>query len=138
MKSRTFIGILLVLLVLSGVLYTRHAYADSQKEVLTAENTQGTGVEPSPDARAADNRAKFLSICAICAALAVGIASLGTGIGQGIAVSKAMEAIGRNPESQKKLFPTLITGLAFIESLALYALLIALALLFFNPLLTKL
>ena len=77
----------------------------------------------------------LLVISALASALGIGIATLGTGLGQGNAVGKAMEAIGRNPEAQNKVFTTLLIGLAFIESLCLYALLIALALLFFNPLL---
>ena len=71
---------------------------------------------------------------AIAAAVGIGIATIGPGLAQGNAVSKAMEAIGRNPESQSKILPTLLIGLAFMESLVLYALLISLALLFFNPL----
>lgn len=71
---------------------------------------------------------------ALAAAIGIGISTIGPGLGQGNAVSKAMEAIGRNPESQSKILPTLLIGLAFMESLVLYALLISLALLFFNPL----
>lgn len=61
----------------------------------------------------------------LAVALSIGIAALGTGIGQGNAVAKAMEAIGRNPEAQGKVQSTLILGLAFIESLCIYALVIS-------------
>ena len=60
--------------------------------------------------------------------LAIGLAALGTGIGQGSAVSGAMEAIGRNPDASGKVQGVMILGLAFIESLAIYALVISLLL----------
>ncbi len=81
-----------------------------------------------------DAKGWLLVFSAIGAAFAIALAAIGASIGQGNAVRGAMESIGRNPESQGKLMPVLIIGLAFIESLCLYALLISLALLFFNPL----
>lgn len=56
------------------------------------------------------------------AAIAIGLGTIGTGIGQGTAVGKAMEAIGRNPEAAPTLRTTLLIGLAFIESLCIYSL----------------
>lgn len=67
---------------------------------------------------------------ALSAALAIGLGTIGTGLGQGNAVAKAMEAIGRNPEATGRLQTVMIIGLAFIESLAIYALVVALILLF--------
>jgi F-type H+-transporting ATPase subunit c len=67
---------------------------------------------------------------ALAAALAIGLGTIGTGIGQGNAVARAMEAIGRNPEATGRLQTVMIIGLAFIESLAIYALVVALILLF--------
>jgi F-type H+-transporting ATPase subunit c len=62
------------------------------------------------------------------AALAIGLAALGTGLGQGKAVAGAMEAIGRNPEAGPFIRTTLLIGLAFVESLCLYAFVISLML----------
>lgn len=64
-------------------------------------------------------------IIALAAALAIGLGTMGTGLAQGNSVAKAMEALGRNPESDSKLGGRLILGLALIESLAIYALVIA-------------
>jgi F-type H+-transporting ATPase subunit c len=64
-------------------------------------------------------------IIAFAAALAIGLGALGAALGQGNAIAKAMEAIGRNPECDSKLGGRLIVGLAFIESIAIYALLVA-------------
>jgi len=57
-------------------------------------------------------------------ALAVGIGVLGPGIGIGLIVSKALEAIGRNPEASGKITPMMFVGIAFTEALAIFALVI--------------
>lgn len=64
------------------------------------------------------------------AALAMGLGSLGPGIGLGILASKALEAIGRNPEAQAKVQTTMILAIAVTEAVAIYALVIALMILF--------
>lgn len=58
------------------------------------------------------------------------IGVIGSGAGQGYAVGKAIEAIGRNPEAQKKVFRLLIIGTAISETSAIYALVIAFILIF--------
>ncbi len=68
------------------------------------------------------------SFIGLAAGLAIGIAALGGGIGQGIAISKGLEGIARNPEAQPKIFIAMIVGLALIESLVIYALVIAILL----------
>ncbi|MFQ5681753.1 MAG: ATP synthase F0 subunit C [Candidatus Binatia bacterium] len=62
---------------------------------------------------------------AIAAGLAIGIAAFGAALGQGRMAATAMESIGRNPNAADKIFTPLLLGLAFIEALAIYALLIA-------------
>ncbi len=69
------------------------------------------------------------SMAVLGAAIGIGIAALGTGIGQGIGLSKACEGVARNPGASGKITTTMIIGLAMIESLAIYALLISLAIL---------
>ena len=54
-------------------------------------------------------------------------------IGQGMAVRGAVEGIARNPEASGKVTVTMLIGLAMIESLAIYALVIALILIYANP-----
>ncbi len=56
--------------------------------------------------------------------LGVGFAAIGSGIGIGNAVGKAMEAIGRQPEAAGKIQTGMIIGAAFIEALTIYALLV--------------
>ncbi len=66
----------------------------------------------------------------IGAGLAIGIGALGPGVGVGLLFSKAIEAIGRNPEAQPKIQLTMLLGVAFTEAIAIYALVIALMILF--------
>lgn len=66
---------------------------------------------------------------ALGAALAIGFAAAGGGIGQGKVGAAALEGIARNPGSSDKIFTPMIIGLALIESLVIYALLIAFMLL---------
>ncbi|MGE0786473.1 MAG: ATP synthase F0 subunit C [Sandaracinaceae bacterium] len=67
---------------------------------------------------------------AIAAGLGIGIAAAGGSIGQGRAASAALEGIARNPNAYDKLFTPMILGLALIESLVIYALVVSLILLF--------
>lgn len=66
---------------------------------------------------------------AIAAGLAIAIGTIGPGIGQGIAASKALEGMARQPEATGDIRTTMILALAFMESLTIYALLIAFMLL---------
>ena len=74
----------------------------------------------------------MLGCCALGAGIAM-IAGIGPGIGEGNAVAKACEAIGRQPEAQGDITRTMILGIAMAESTGIYALVIALILLFANP-----
>lgn len=67
------------------------------------------------------------------AAIGMAIAAAGCGIGQGLGLKAACEGTARNPEASGKIQVMLILGLAFVESLAIYALVVNLLLLFANP-----
>ena len=67
---------------------------------------------------------------ALAANIGVGIAALGCGLGQGKLSASAMESIGRNPNSAGQIFTPMILCLAFVESLTIYALIIAFILVF--------
>jgi|TARA_Y100000310_G_scaffold345555_1_gene466478 F-type H+-transporting ATPase subunit c len=58
-------------------------------------------------------------------AIAAGLGVIGPGIGIGIVVGKALEAMGRNPEASGKIQATMFIGIAFTEALAIFALVIA-------------
>ena len=61
---------------------------------------------------------------ALSMALVVGLGMIGPGIGIGILVSKALEAMGRNPEASGKIQTTMFIGIAFTEALAIFAIVV--------------
>ena len=74
--------------------------------------------------------------CALLGAgIAIGVGAVGAGLGLGQATSGASNAVGRNPEAQGKVMLTMMVGMAMTESVAIYALVISLVMLFANPLL---
>ena len=82
-------------------------------------------------------RAIVLGASAVGAGLAM-IAGIGPGIGEGYAVGKACEAIGRQPECKGSVTSTMLLGCAVAETTGLYGFIVALILLFVNPLIGKL
>lgn len=74
---------------------------------------------------AADNVYSMYAMFALGAGLAIGVAAIGGALGQGRAATAALEGIARNPGASGKLFTPLILGLALIESLVIYAFVIA-------------
>jgi F-type H+-transporting ATPase subunit c len=80
-------------------------------------------------------KAIIVGMSLFVAGLAIAFGTLGTGLGMGNGLNGATNAVGRNPEAQGKILLTMMVGLAMIESLAIYALVIALIVLYANPLL---
>ncbi|WP_137957911.1 F0F1 ATP synthase subunit C [Burkholderia sp. 4M9327F10] len=78
-----------------------------------------------------NNLIEVVSIAA--AALAVSFGAIGPALAEGRAVAAAMDAIARQPDSSGTVSRTLFVGLAMIETMAIYCLVIALLLLFANP-----
>lgn len=74
-----------------------------------------------------DSSVKAMAVLAT--GLGIGIAAFGTGIAQGIGLSKACEGAARNPGAAGKIQILMIIGLAMIESLCIYALLVSLGIL---------
>jgi len=64
------------------------------------------------------------SIVVLAKAIIMAISGMGPGLAIGILVSKAMEAIGRNPEASGKIFVPMLLGAAFAEAIAIYALVV--------------
>jgi F-type H+-transporting ATPase subunit c len=69
----------------------------------------------------------------IAAGFAMGVGAVGAGLGIGTAASGACQAVGRNPGVQGKIMMTMLIGMAMAESIAIYALVISLVLLYANP-----
>ncbi len=82
-----------------------------------------------------DGRALILAASAVGAGLAM-IAGIGPGIGQGFAAGKGAEAVGRQPSAQSDIVRTMLLGAAVAETTGIYGLIIAIILLFANPLIS--
>jgi F-type H+-transporting ATPase subunit c len=88
---------------------------------------------PAAAHKATDSSVWFFALTALGAGLSIGLGAIGAGVGQGIAVGKTQEAMARQPEMSGKLQVNMFIGLAIIESLAIYALVVSLILLYGNP-----
>jgi F-type H+-transporting ATPase subunit c len=66
----------------------------------------------------------------LAAGLAIGLGAIGPGLGLGMGVSKAMEALGRNPEAAGAIFVPYVLGIALTEAIGIYALVVGLLILF--------
>ena len=77
----------------------------------------------------------FVLASTVVAGLAIAFGTMVPAIAMGRAISQALEALARQPEAERSIMRTLFIGLAMIESLAIYCLVIVLIILFRNPLL---
>ncbi len=92
-----------------------------------------SGLAFAADGDPKSNAVQFFIYSAVAAGFGIAIAAFGCGIGQGLAVKGAVEGIARNPEASGKVTVTMLIGLAMIESLSIYALVVALILIYANP-----
>lgn len=77
----------------------------------------------------------FTLVSTIVAGVAIAIGTMLPGLAMGKAIASALDALARQPDAEKSISRTLFIGLAMIESLAIYCLVVALIVLFRNPLL---
>lgn len=111
MKTKNIISFLSFLLVMGF-----SALAFAQPEAFNAQEVTARGL------------ADDFGLIALAAGLGIGIAALGGGIGQGRAAAAALDGIARNPGAAGQIRGPMILGLALIESLVIYALIISLLL----------
>ncbi len=88
-----------------------------------------SGVAMAAD-QAAGLDSQVKSMIALAAGIGLGIAALGGALGQGKAIASALDGIGRNPGAAGKIITPMIIGLAMIESLVIYSLVVSLLLFF--------
>lgn len=77
----------------------------------------------------------FSLLSTLAAVLAIAVGVMFPALAMGKAIAKALDALARQPEAEKSIMRTLFIGLAMIESLAIYVLVVVLIILFRNPLL---
>ncbi len=76
---------------------------------------------------------EFFAWCMLAAGIGMGLGTVGTGIGQGLAIKAACEGTARNPGASGKIMTTMMIGLAMIESLGIYVFVVAMIILYANP-----
>jgi F-type H+-transporting ATPase subunit c len=81
------------------------------------------------------DKATFVTVSTAVAALAIAVGAIAPAFAMGKAISQALDSLARQPEGERSIMRTLFIGLAMIESLAIYVLVVVLIILFRNPLL---
>lgn len=94
-----------------------------------AETTNLTSSSAADLAEAASAEGST-SAKAIAAAIAIGLAALGGAIGMGLSIAKSAEGIARQPEAEGKIRTNLLLGLVLIETVVIYALIVAILVIF--------
>ena len=124
LRSKKLIAILGLVILLLGATMAVLAFtsrADGEETTaLTQEVTEET-------AQASDSATGSK---AIAAGIAIGLAALGGAIGMGISISKSAEGISRQPEAAGNIRTSLMLGLVFIETAIIYALVVAILIIF--------
>ena len=122
--------------VLCGVAFTTRAFvsAPAAQHPSQALNAITAVALSAPTAAFAEGSEWVPALSAVGAGFAIGLAAIGSGVGQGIASGRCIDGISRQPEVADDLRGVLLLSLAFMESLTIYGLVIALVLLFANPL----
>jgi len=104
-----------------------------RRMLMTAVSTLALLAVSSVASAAEGPAGDVVSMIAIATAIGIGLAALGCGIGMGFGLRGACEGTARNPDAGGQITVTMLIGLALIESLAIYTLVIDLILLFANP-----
>jgi len=92
----------------------------------TVDDTNNEAVTVEASVEQTDNTGSK----AMAAAIVVGLAAAAGAIGMGMAISKSSEAISRQPEAEGKIRTTLMLGLVFVETAIIYALVVAILIIF--------
>ncbi len=121
-NSKIFAVILTLVLMVSALCFTSvNAFAETTP--VEATTVAETVAEAAPQDDAKGDKA-------IAAAIVVGIASALGAIGMGIAIAKSAESMARQPEAAGKINSAMMLGLVFIETLIIYALIVAILIIF--------
>ena len=109
--------------------------AAAAETVLSEEDASACAAESAPLAETttpeqSSDEADSTGSKAIAAGIAIGLAAAAGAIGMGIAIAKTSEAIARQPEAEGKIRSTLMLGLVFIETVVIYALIVAILIMF--------
>lgn len=114
----------LIMCIMLGAVMTPVITVSAAEETISATETSDdeTDVEETKDDSKGDK--------ALAAAIAIGLTAAGGAIAMGIAISKSVEGIARQPEADGKIRTTLMLGLVFVETAIIYALVVAILIIF--------
>ena len=101
--------------------------------VILAPLASAEEAAPAVAAAAGFNKIFYYALAVLGCGFGIGLAALGTGIGMGSGLGGACEGVARNPGVSGKIMTTMIVGMAMIESLCIYALVVVLIVLYANP-----
>lgn len=126
-KQRKLKKLAIILLAVIAILaISIPVFAATNGDAATTTATAETAVE----AAATTTADSTTGLKALASAIAVGIAAAGGAVGMGLSAGKAVEGIARQPEAESKIRTTLMLGLVFIETAIIYALLVAILIIF--------
>lgn len=115
----------LMIAALGGFTKAVNVKGSEEKKVITVQADADTEAAETVDAAADATKGKALG-----AAIVVGIAAAAGAIAMGMSIAKSSEAIARQPEAESKIRTTLMLGLVFIETVVIYALIVAILIVF--------
>ena len=119
------LGLVIGIVVSDGVAEAEGADG-AQTEVVADEGTDGEAEETPAQPAADDNK----GLIAIAAGIAIGLAAAAGAIGMGITIAKSNESIARQPEAKNDIRSGMMLGLVFIETAIIYALIVAILIIF--------
>ena len=122
-KTIKKIFVCVVLVMLASVIIAPAAFAS--EEVAANSETAESTITAASNTEGSEAGSK-----AIAAAIAIGIAAGAGAIGMGVSIAKAVEGISRQPEAEGKIRTSLMLGLVFIETAIIYALIVAILVVF--------
>lgn len=121
LKKITMVALMLMMLGMMTVPVVSAVKADTTTETAVVTEEDANAEETADDAKGDK---------AMAAAIAVGLAAAAGAIGMGMAIAKSADAIARQPEAEGKIRTTLMLGLVFVETAIIYALVIAILIIF--------
>lgn len=122
MNKKIKLSALLMVLVICASFIALTSTAFAQNNESTTEAVESTQVQDAEDsAKGAKG---------IASGIAIGLTGLGGALAMGMAISKAADGISRQPEADNKIRTTLMLGLVFIETVVIYALIVAILIIF--------
>ena len=128
-KVKISVAVILMVVALAA-LGTTLGLVFSPTSPVLAEDEGTTVVDDTQDTATADDADGDKGMIAMAAAIAVGIAAAAGAIAMGIAVAKTNESIARQPEAKADIRSSMMLGLVFIETAIIYALIVAILLIF--------